>query len=77
MTSCKNITPVLYHCIQASLQMDVDQRTRERKVEHVLLEVIFNYDKNSITHALFLMTSSYLTKYKEKEGIQNIYRITK
>lgn len=55
--SCKNIRPVLYHCDQASLQMDVDQRTRERKVEQVLLEVISNYDKNSITHALLPMTS--------------------
>lgn len=57
MTSCKNIRPVLYHCDQASLQMDVDQRTRERRVEQVLLEVISNYDKNSITHALLPMTS--------------------
>lgn len=56
--------------------MDVDQRTRERKVEQILLEVICNYDKKSITHALFPMTSSYLTKYKEKEEMQNIYRIT-
>lgn len=58
--------------------MDVDQRTRERRVEQVLLEVISNYDKNSITHALLPMTSGqYLTMYKEKEEIQNIYRIDK